>query len=110
MLKIAIIIGTTRPNRKSEQVARWVYNIASQREDAEFELVDLRDYNLPLFDEPYPPSLRRYTHEHTKVWSEKIAEFDAYVFVTSEYNHGIPAVLKNAIDYLWYEWHDKVAG
>ena len=65
MLKIAIIMGSTRPNRKSEQVARWVYSIASKRTDAEFELIDLRDYNLPLFDEPQVPSRREYTQEHT---------------------------------------------
>jgi NAD(P)H-dependent FMN reductase len=110
MLKIAIIMGTTRPKRKSEQVARWVYDIASRRNDAEYDLVDLRDYDLPLFDEPYPPSLRRYTHEHTQIWSEKIAAYDGYIFVTGEYNHSIPAALKNAIDYLYYEWHDKPAG
>lgn len=110
MLKIAIIIGTTRPNRKSEQVARWVYDQASKRGDAEYELLDLRDYNLPIFAEPYPPSFKRYTLDITKQWSEVIASYDAYVFVTGEYNHGIPGVLKNAIDYLWYEWHDKAAG
>ena len=110
MMKIAIIIGTTRPNRKSEQVARWVHEMASMRADAEYELVDLRDYDLPLFDEPFPPSFRKYTQEHTRIWSEKIASYDGYVFVTGEYNHGIPAVLKNAIDYLYYEWHDKPAG
>ncbi len=110
MLKIAIIIGTTRPNRKSEQVAKWVYENASKRRDAEFELVDLRDYDLPFFDEPSPPSFRTYTKEHTKLWSEKISSFDGYIFVTAEYNHGIPAVLKNAIDFLFYEWHDKPAG
>lgn len=110
MLKIAIIIGTTRPNRKSEQIAKWVYEIASKRNDAEYELVDLRDYDLPMFDEPNPPSFRKYTKEHTKIWSEKITSYDGYVFVTGEYNHGIPAVLKNAIDYLYYEWHDKPAG
>jgi NAD(P)H-dependent FMN reductase len=110
MLKIAIILGGTRPNRKSEGIARWVYDVASKREDAQFELVDLRDYNLPLLDEPFPPSRRQYTHEYTHVWSEKIASYDAFVFVTPEYNHGIPGVLKNAIDYLYHEWHDKAAG
>ncbi len=110
MLKIAIIIGTTRPNRKSESVARWVFDIATQRGDAQYELVDLRDYNLPIFDEPNVPSRRQYTKEYTKIWSEKIVAYDAYVFVNGEYNHGIPGVLKNAIDYLWYEWHDKAAG
>jgi NAD(P)H-dependent FMN reductase len=110
MLKIAIIIGTTRPNRKSETVARWVYELASRRGDAQYELVDLRNYNLPIFDEPNNPSQRQYTKDYTRVWSEKIASYDAYIFVTGEYNHGIPGVLKNAIDYLWYEWHDKPAG
>jgi NAD(P)H-dependent FMN reductase len=110
MLKIAIIIGTTRPNRKSEAVARWVYHIASQRKDAQFELIDLRKVNLPFYDEPFPPSFRQYTHEYTKKWSAKISSYDGYIFVTGEYNHSIPAVLKNALDYLWYEWHDKPAG
>ncbi len=109
MLKIAILVGSTRPNRKSEAVARWVYEQASQRSDAEFELIDLREVNLPLFDEPLPPSRRQYTHEHTKAWSAKIAAFDAFIFVTPEYNHSIPGVLKNAIDFLYYEWHDKAA-
>ncbi len=110
MLKIAIILGTTRPNRKSEQVGRWVHEIAARRGDAQYELVDLREYELPFLDEPFPPSFRKYTQEHTKVWSEKINGYDGYVFVTGEYNHSIPAVLKNAIDYLYYEWHDKPAG
>ncbi|PWB51411.1 MAG: NADPH-dependent FMN reductase [Anaerolineales bacterium] len=110
MLKIAIIIGTTRPNRKSETVARWAYEIANLRKDAEYELVDLRDYDLPFFDEPYPPSLRKGIPEYARAWSEKIASFDGFLFVTGEYNHGIPGVLKNAIDYLFYEWNDKAAG
>jgi NAD(P)H-dependent FMN reductase len=110
MIKIAILIGSTRPNRKAETVARWVYEQATKRSDAEFELVDIKDYNLPLLDEPAIPSRRQYTQPHTKVWSEKIASFDAYVFVTPEYNHAIPGALKNAIDYLYYEWHDKSAG
>ncbi len=110
MLKIAIIIGTVRQNRKSEDVARWVYENASKRSDAQFELIDLREENLPIFDEPFPPSFNQYTHERTKTWSKKIAGYDGYIFVTGEYNHSIPGVLKNAIDYLWYEWHDKVAG
>jgi NAD(P)H-dependent FMN reductase len=110
MLRIAIIMGTTRPNRKSEVVARWVYDIASKRNDAEYELLDLRDYDLPMFDEPNPPSRNQYTKEHTKIWSKKISSYDGYIFVTGEYNHSIPAVLKNAIDYLYYEWHNKPAG
>src|SRR5262249_1363550 len=110
MLRIAIIIGSTRPGRKGEAVAKWAYEIAQQRRDAEFELVDIKDFNLPLLDEPVPPSLGQYTHSHTKKWAAKIASFDAYVFVTPEYNHATCAALKNAIDFLYAEWVNKAAG
>lgn len=110
MLRVAIIIGSTRPNRNGEAVAKWVYEIAQKRTDAEFELVDIKDFNLPLLDEPIPPSLGQYTKEHTKVWAAKIASFDAYVFVTPEYNHGTSGALKNAIDFLYKEWNNKAAG
>jgi NAD(P)H-dependent FMN reductase len=110
MLRIAIITGSTRPGRLNEPVARWVYALSQQRKDAEFEFVDIVDYNLPLLDEPIPPSLGQYKHDHTKKWAEKISSFDAYVFVTPEYNHGISGALKNAIDYLYREWNNKVAG
>ncbi len=110
MPKIAIIIGTTHPNRKSALVAKWAYEIARQRRDAECELVDLRDYDLPLIDDPYPPSLRKGHQEYDRAWSEKIASSDGFLFITGEYNHGILAVFKNAFDYLFYEWNDKAAG
>jgi NAD(P)H-dependent FMN reductase len=110
MIRIGIIIGSTRPNRNGEQVARWVYDIASRRDDAEFELVDLRDYPLPHLDEPLPPSLGQYQNDHTKQWAEKIASFDGYVIVTPEYNHSTSGVLKNAIDYLYAEWNNKAVG
>src|SRR5256885_6308122 len=110
MLKIAIIIGSTRPGRNGEAVAKWVYEIAKKRSDAEFELVDIKDFNLPLLDEPASPIMGQYTHEHTKTWSAKIASFDAYVFVTPEYNHGTSGALKNAIDFLYHEWVSKAAG
>ena len=110
MIKVAIIIGSTRPGRKAEPVARWVHEIAQKRTDAEFELVDIQDYNLPLLDEPAPPAMGKYSHEHTKTWAAKIASFDAYVFVTPEYNHGTSGALKNAIDYLYREWNNKAAG
>lgn len=110
MIRIAIIIGSTRPGRKGEAVAKWVYEIAQRRDDAEFELVDIRDFNLPLLDEPRSPMLGQYTQEHTKKWSAKIASFDAYVFVTPEYNHGTSGALKNAIDFLYHEWVNKAAG
>ena len=110
MTRIAIIIGSTRPGRVGEAVARWVHAIAAERQDAAFELVDIADYNLPLLDEAMPPSLGQYSHEHTKVWAAKIVSFDGFVFVAPEYNHGIPGALKNAIDYLFKEWNNKAAG
>lgn len=110
MIRIAIIIGSTRPGRVGEGVARWVYETARRREDAEFELVDLKDFKLPLLDEPQPASTGKYSQPHTKTWSAKVASFDAFVFVTPEYNHGTSGALKNAIDFLWYEWNNKAAG
>src|SRR4029434_528741 len=110
MLKIAIILGSTRPGRNGEAVAKWVYEIAQKRSDAEFELVDIRDFNLPLLDEPVPPSMGQYTQPHTKAWAAKINSFDGFVFVTPEYNHGISGALKNAIDFLFAEWNNKAAG
>jgi NAD(P)H-dependent FMN reductase len=110
MIKIAIIIGSTRPGRVGEAVGRWAFQIAGQRKDAEFELVDLKDFSLPLLDEPMPPSMRKYSKPHTKVWAEKIGSFDAFVFVTPEYNHATSGALKNAIDFLYCEWNNKVAG
>jgi NAD(P)H-dependent FMN reductase len=110
MLRIGIITGSTRPGRNNEAVADWVYRIAKERKDAEFELVDIASYKLPLLDEPMPPLFARYSHDHTKAWSEKIASFDAYMFVTPEYNHSTSGALKNAIDYLYREWNNKAAG
>ena len=110
MIRIGIILGSTRPNRNGEQVARWVYDNASLRSDAEFELVDLRDYPLPHLDEPLPPSLGQYQNDHTRQWADKIASFDGFVMVTPEYNHSTSGVLKNAIDYLFAEWNNKAVG
>jgi NAD(P)H-dependent FMN reductase len=110
MTRIAIILGSTRPNRNGEAVAKWTFELATKRSDAEFELVDIRDFNLPLLDEPMPPSLGRYSQPHTKQWAAKIASFDGFVFVTPEYNHGTSAALKNALDFLFAEWNDKAAG
>ena len=110
MLKVAIILGSVRPGRLGEAVAKWVYEIARTRSDAEFELVDLKDFNLPHLDEPMPPSLGQYTQPHTIAWAAKIDSFDAFVFVTPEYNHSTSGALKNAIDFLYREWNNKVAG
>ena len=109
MTRIAIILGSTRPGRRGEAVAQWVYELASKRDDAEFELVDIADYELPHLDEPMPPSLAQYANDHTKRWSQTIASFDGFVFVTPEYNHSTSGALKNAIDYLYREWNNKAA-
>jgi NAD(P)H-dependent FMN reductase len=110
MLNVAIVTGSTRPGRKSEEIARWVHGIAERRADAAFEIVDIATFDLPLLDEAYPPSMGQYAHPHTLTWAAKIANFDAFVFVTPEYNHSTSGALKNAIDYLFREWNDKAAG
>ena len=109
MIKIAIVLGSTRPGRNGEAVAKWVMGLASQRTDADFEFVDVQTFELPVLDEPGSPSQGLYTKEHTKAWSAKVAEFDAYVFVTPEYNHSTSGALKNAIDFLNKEWANKAA-
>ncbi|MTD54912.1 NADPH-dependent FMN reductase [Amycolatopsis pithecellobii] len=108
-LKIAIILGSTRPGRNGKAVADWVLERGKGRAGADYELVDLADFPLPHLDEPIPPSAGQYVGEHTKAWAAKIAEFDGFVFVTPEYNHSTSGVLKNAIDYLYSEWNNKAA-
>lgn len=110
MLNVGIILGSTRPNRNGEAVAKWVLNQVQGRQDASYELVDIKEFNLPLLDEPIPPSQGKYSQPHTKRWAEKIASFDAFIFVTPEYNHGTSGALKNAIDFLYREWNNKTAG
>jgi NAD(P)H-dependent FMN reductase len=110
MLKIGIIVGSTRPGRKAPAVANWVLDVAGMRGDAAYELVDIADFGLPLLDEPVPPSQGTYSKPHTLAWAARIAGFDGFVFVTPEYNHGTSGALKNAIDFLYKEWNDKAAG
>ncbi|MFI9809177.1 NADPH-dependent FMN reductase [Streptomyces sp. NPDC052301] len=110
MIRIGIILGSTRPNRNGEQVATWVHDIASRRGDAEFELIDLRDHPLPHLDEPLAAMQGHYQHAHTRAWAARIASFDGFVMVTPEYNHSTSGVLKNALDHLYAEWNDKAAG
>ncbi|SNY25953.1 NADPH-dependent FMN reductase [Paractinoplanes atraurantiacus] len=110
MARIAIIIGSTRPGRNGEAVANWVYERAVKHGGAEFELVDLKDYDLPHLDETSPAARGEYAQPHTQRWARKVAEFDGYVFVTPEYNHSTSGALKNAIDFLYAEWNNKAAG
>ncbi len=110
MLTIAIIVGSTRPGRNGEAVAQWVHELATKRSDADYRLVDLRDFPLPLLDEAVPPSFGQYQQPHTKAWAAEIAQYDGFVFVTPEYNHSTSGALKNAIDYLYAEWTNKAAG
>jgi NAD(P)H-dependent FMN reductase len=110
MTKIAIVTGSTRPGRINLGVAEWVLAQAQLRSDAEFELVDIAAYNLPILDEAYPAAYQNYTNDHTKVWAEKVAEFDGFVFVTGEYNHSVTPALANALSYLNAEFANKAAG
>jgi NAD(P)H-dependent FMN reductase len=110
VINIGIIIGSTRPGRVGASVAQWVFERARQRGGAAYELVDIADFDLPLLDEPVPPSMGQYSKPHTKAWAEKIGGFDAFIFVTPEYNHGMSGALKNAIDFIYAEWNNKAAG
>jgi NAD(P)H-dependent FMN reductase len=110
MTRIGIIVGSTRPGRNGEAVARWVHELASQRDDATYELVDIEDFDLPLLDEPVPASMGRYAKPHTQKWAETIDSFDGFVFVTPEYNHATSGALKNALDFVYAEWNNKAAG
>lgn len=108
-MKIAIIVGTTRPGRVGPQVGRWVLEQAQEFGGADYELVEVADYGLVLLDEATVPGAahRQYENPRTRVWSEKVDEFDGFVFVTAEYNHSVPAAFKNAFDVLYPEWGGK---
>jgi NAD(P)H-dependent FMN reductase len=107
--RIAIIISTTRAARFGHKPAQWVKDIAAQRDDIETEIVDLRDFPMPFFDEVATNAWAPTQNPVGQQWQKKIAEFDGYIFVTAEYNHGIPASLKNALDYAYPEWNRKTA-
>jgi len=108
--RLQVIIGSTRPGRAGPVVARWFAERAADHGAFEVQLVDLAEVDLPLLDEPHPPRLGRYEHEHTRRWSELISQGNAYVFVVPEYNHGYNAATKNALDYLCNEWRRKPVG
>lgn len=107
---LRIIIGSTRPGRVGPSVAAWIAERARDHGGFDVQVTDLAELNLPLYDEPNHPRLRQYVNEHTKDWSALADASDAFIFVTPEYNHGFNAALKNAIDYLYHEWHHKAAG
>jgi NAD(P)H-dependent FMN reductase len=110
MTKIAIVTGASRPGSVNKSVAEWVLAQVAGRSDAEFELVDVADFNLPLLDEAYPAMYQNYQNDHTKTWSAKISEFDGFIFVAHEYNHSAGPVLVNALSYLNAEFNNKAAG
>lgn len=112
MKKIAILVGSTRPGRKGSAVGQWVLERVQDRDDASFELVELADFDLPLLSEPTVPGAakRQYDVPQTRAWSAKVDEFDGFLWVTPEYNHGVPAAMKNALDVLYPEWNHKTVG
>ncbi len=110
MPKLMIVIGSVRPGRVGRPIAEWFERRAHEHGGFDVEVVDLAELGLPLLDEPAHPRLRQYTQPHTHAWSAMVEDADAFVFVTSEYNHSYPPALKNAIDYLHHEWKDKPVG
>ena len=110
MLNLKIIIASTRPGRKAPAIADWFYGIAVKHTDFNVEVLDLAKINLPFLDEPEHPRFQKYQHQHTKDWSAIITPADAFVIVTSEYNYGYPATIKNALDFLSKEWAYKAVG
>lgn len=110
MYNLKIINATVRAGRKGPLVMDWIAELARQQSSFHTEVLDLARIALPLMDEPNHPAMQQYTHEHTKRWSEKIKEADAFIFVTAEYDFGYPAPLRNALEYLFAEWGYKAAG
>jgi NAD(P)H-dependent FMN reductase len=110
--KIAIVIGSTRPGRLGTDVADWVARAAKEREGADYQVLDIAEFDLDLLNEPTVPGAanREYDNEKTRRWSRAVDEFDGFVFVTPEYNHSVPAAMKNAFDVLYPEWSDKPVG
>ncbi|MEU1365485.1 NAD(P)H-dependent oxidoreductase [Streptomyces sp. NPDC005803] len=110
MTKIGIIIGSTRPGRLGPQIAGWVHDAAARRSDAEFAVIDLAEFRLPLFDQAVPPAMGGTGGPEAQAWARTVDAFDGFVFVTPEYNNQLPAALKNAIDFVCAGWADKAAG
>jgi NAD(P)H-dependent FMN reductase len=110
MYNLKIISSSVRPGHKGPLIAAWITEIAKQHGSFNVELLDLGEIKLPMMDEAAHPMLRKYEHKHTKQWSAKIEEADAFIFVTAEYDYNYPAPLRNALEYLAHEWMYKAAG
>ncbi len=111
--KILIVLSSIREGRSGQTVANWATKQIDQRQDADFELVDLKDYSMPLYDQAVTPSVmdgKPYDIDTVQAWTKKIGEADGFVFITAEYNHGVPSALKNAIDYVYQQWNNKALG
>jgi NAD(P)H-dependent FMN reductase len=109
-LRLHVIISSTRPGRVGETIARWFHGLAVEHARFDAHLVDIAQFDLPVYDEPRHPNLQQYEHEHTRRWAASVAAADAYVFVTPEYNSGPTPALLNALDYVYKEWNYKPAG
>lgn len=111
-MKIGVVTGSIRPNRVNKDVADWVLTIAEEYGGADYELIDIKSFDLPLFEEPVSPAFTDDLVEKAKQkpWSEKMNEMDGYIFITPEYNHGMTSALKNALDFVYHELNDKAAG
>jgi NAD(P)H-dependent FMN reductase len=110
MINLRIVVGSTRPSRKGIVLAEWITKLATENGQFDVKVLDLKAINLPFMDEKHHPRLKQYEHEHTKQWSSEIEGADAFIFVSPEYNYGFAAPLKNAIDYLFFEWQYKPVG
>jgi NAD(P)H-dependent FMN reductase len=110
MLNTAIIPGTSRPQALNPQIVNWVEQQLASNDDVRAEVVDFGSFDLPLLDEVVPAGAKMYANDHTKAWGAKLEEFDAFIFVTPEYNHSISGSLKNALDFVATEFNHKVAG
>jgi NAD(P)H-dependent FMN reductase len=107
--RVAVVVGSTRPTRICLGIAEWIRGVIQQDSPLQYELLDLAEVNLPLLDEPLQASLEQYEHEHTRQWSRTVSSYSGFLFVFPQYNWGYPAALKNALDFLYHEWHDKPA-
>jgi NAD(P)H-dependent FMN reductase len=107
--RVAIVVGSTRPTRICADIAAWALAAAQQSSPLRYELLDLAEVNLPFLDEPLKAALQQYEHEHTRAWSRLVSSYAGFFFVFPQYNWGYPAPLKNALDFLYYEWRDKPA-